>query len=107
MKDIGLNSPALSIILKLKQYIGKKYVCSGGTWTCALQRLQHPLPVLEGTCPQEREGETGVQEALLRGGLAGHWQWAGRGRRDLHLQPLPQGPEYTTEDKLQPAGPQQ
>lgn len=72
-----------------------------------LQRLQHPLPVLEGPRAQEREGETGVQEALLRGGLARHGQQQGRGGGHVHLQPLQAGPPDSTEGQLQPERTQQ
>ena len=48
-----------------------------------------------------------MQEALLRGGLAGHRQRPGRRRGDFHLKPLPPGQEHATEGELQSAGPQQ
>lgn len=36
-----------------------------GTWSHPLQRLQHPLPFMERSGPQERKGQAGVPETVL------------------------------------------
>lgn len=36
-----------------------------GTWSHPLQRLQHPLPLVERPGPQERKGQAGVPETVL------------------------------------------
>lgn len=78
-----------------------------GAWSGPLQRLQHPVPVVEGPGTQKREGEAGVQEALLRGGLARYWERPRSCRGHVYFQPLQTGPTHSAESKLQPQRTQQ
>lgn len=65
------------------------------------------MPVLEGPGAQEREGEAGVQEALLRGGLASYRERSRSCRGHVHVQPLQTGPAHPAESQLQPQRTQQ
>jgi len=71
-----------------------------GTRPHPLQRLQHPVPVVERPGAQEREGQACVPAAVLRGGLAGHGQREGGCRGHVHVQPLQEGQEHAAEDQL-------
>lgn len=111
----GNNSPAPlkspSLCLSIISLTEGLEVCRDvrfcGARAGPLQWLEHPLPVLEGPCAQKREGETGVQEALLRGGLARHRQQQRSRGGHVHLQPLQTGPTDSSEGQLQPERTQQ
>lgn len=75
-------------------------VRSCGAWAGTLQRLQHPVFVVEGPGAQEREGEARVPQALLRGRLARHRQRQRRRGRHVYLKPLPEGPGHAAESQL-------
>lgn len=75
-------------------------VRSGGAWAGTLQRLQHPVSVVEGPGAEKREGEAGMSQALLRGRLARHRKRQGRRGRHLYLKPLPEGPGNAAESQL-------
>lgn len=63
---LALNSwTTLPIHYSGKPFVGGRNVRGGRAWARALQRLEHPLLVLERTRAEEREGEAGVSEALL------------------------------------------
>lgn len=75
-------------------------VRSCGAWAGTLQRLQHPMSVVEGPRAQEREGEAGVPQALLRGRLARYRQRQRRRGRHVHVEPLQEGPGHAAESQL-------
>lgn len=59
------------------------------------------MPFLERQSPQERKGETGMQETLLRGRVAGHRERQGGCWSDIHFQSLQKREEYAAKDKFQ------
>lgn len=71
-----------------------------GTWSHPLQRLQHPLPFVERPGPQERKGQAGVPETVLRGGLARHRERERSCWGDVHIESLQEGQDHTSENQF-------
>lgn len=86
---LSLCSPAWS----LSRDVGCR-----GTWSHPLQRLQHPLPLMERPGPQEREGQTGLSETVLWGGLARYGERERSCWGDVYIKSLQEGQKYTSEN---------